>query len=54
MIQLSKNEALALADFLEAELVKYIRKETQIDFSMNWLRNMVNVWTKCRGAKDDV
>ena len=54
MVQLSKNEALALADFLEANLIKYIRNESHIDFGFIWLQNMVSIWNKCKsGGRDD-
>ena len=52
MIQIDTNEASSLLDFIELNIFTIIREDTDID-NMNWLVNMVNIYTKCKEAVDN-
>ena len=45
MIELAKDEAYSLADFICMNLIDSIRNDTEID-SMQWLRNIVHAYEK--------
>jgi hypothetical protein len=45
MIDLTKDEAYALADFIDTGLYDRIRNDVDID-SMKWLRNIVHAYEK--------
>lgn len=44
-LNLTKNEAFAIADHIDATLIQLIRDDTEID-SMMWLRNMIHGYEK--------
>ena len=50
MIELTQGEAESLLDYLELNLIQYIRENTDMD-SMLWLSNMISIWEKCGGRK---
>ena len=43
--ELTKGEAYSLADFIEFNLLPYIRQDEEID-SMEWLKNIVHAYEK--------
>ena len=43
--ELSKKEAYAVAEFIDCNLLDYIRSDTNID-SMGWLRHIVHAYEK--------
>jgi len=45
MVDLTKDEALAIASHIDATLIDSIRDDTDID-SMQWLRNMIHGYEK--------
>lgn len=47
MIELTKSEAYAVAEFIDCGLLTFIREDEDID-SMIWLRNMVMAFEKLR------
>jgi len=49
MIEITMEEASALADMIESSLFDIIRGDVDID-SMNWLCNVVSVYQKCKAA----
>lgn len=50
MIELTRQEAYAVADFIDANLYDAIRRDTDID-SMEWLRNVIHAYEKlCKGS----
>ena len=44
-LKLTKQEAYAVADFIDMNLIETIRNDTDID-SMLWLRNIVKAYEK--------
>ena len=48
--ELSKKEAHAVAEFIDCNLLDYIRSDTDID-SMEWLRHIVHAYEKmCKAS----
>jgi len=48
--ELSKKEAYAVAEFIDCNLLDYIRSDTDID-SMGWLRHIVHAYEKmCKAS----
>ena len=47
MIDLTKDEAYAVAEFIDTSLLTYIREDEDVD-SMLWLRNIVYAFEKLR------
>lgn len=48
--ELTKKEAYAVAEFIDCNLLDYIRSDTDID-SMEWLRNIVHAYEKmCKAS----
>ena len=45
MNELTKDEAYAIADFIEINLMQVIRNDADID-SMRWLKNMIHGYEK--------
>lgn len=45
MVDLTKDEALAIASHIDSTLIDSIRDDTDID-SMQWLRNMIHGYEK--------
>jgi hypothetical protein len=45
MNELTKDEAYAIADFIEINLMQVIRNDVDID-SMRWLKNMIHGYEK--------
>ena len=52
MVQLSKDEAISLCDYLELNLIESIRADPDVD-SIEWLRNMTRIWEKCKKAAEE-
>lgn len=50
MVELTKNEAESLLDYLDTYFIMNIRNDTDTD-SMLWLDNMMSIWRKCGGRK---
>lgn len=48
MVELTKNEAESLLDYLDTYFIMNIRNDTDTD-SMLWLDNMMSIWRKCGG-----
>lgn len=49
-VELTREEAYAVADFIDANLFTAIRNDTEID-SMSWLRNVIHAYEKmCKGS----
>lgn len=47
---LSKKEAFAVAEFIDRNLVDYIRNDTDVD-SIGWLRNVLHAYEKmCKAS----
>ena len=46
---LTKDEAYAVAEFIDGNLYDYIRNDEEID-SMQWLRNILHAYEKMRAA----
>lgn len=44
-INLTNGEAYSLAEFIDMQLLNYIREDTDID-SLQWLRNVVHAYEK--------
>jgi len=44
-LTLTKNEAYAVAELIDMDLISYIRADTELD-SMKWLRNIVHAYEK--------
>lgn len=44
-MEINKEEAEALRDFIEIYLFQYIRDDTEID-SMVWLKMMADLWDR--------
>ena len=42
-LRLTKNEAYSLAEFIDMNLIQFIRNDPDID-SLQWLRNMVHAY----------
>lgn len=49
MIEITKEEAAALEEFIELYFFDAIRGDTDID-SMYWVQSIVHVWEKCKKA----
>ena len=48
--ELTKKEAYAVAEFIDCNLLDYIRSDTDID-SMEWLRHIVHAYEKmCKAS----
>lgn len=48
--ELTKKEAYAVAEFIDCNLLDYIRSDTDID-SMGWLRHVVHAYEKmCKAS----
>lgn len=47
--ELTKKEAYAVAEFIDCNLLDYIRSDTDID-SMGWLRSIVHAYEKMCAA----
>ena len=45
MIELTPDEAFAVAEFIDMNLVDYIRTDTDMD-SIQWLRNIIHGYEK--------
>lgn len=43
--ELTKDEAYSLADFIDFNLLSYIRQDEEVD-SMEWLKNIVHAYEK--------
>ena len=43
--ELNKDESYAVAEFIDCNLLDYIRSDTDID-SMEWLRNILHAYEK--------
>ena len=53
MIEITKDEAESLADFIEVNIFDIIRNDPDID-SIEWLENLMAVYKKCKiGEKND-
>ncbi len=52
MVELSRDEAISLCDYLELNLIENIRANPDVD-SIEWLRNMTTIWDKCRKAAEE-
>lgn len=44
-MDLTKDEAYSLAEFIDMQLLTYIRADTDID-SLQWLRNVIHSYEK--------
>ena len=44
-MNLTKDEAYSLAEFVDMQLIDYIRADTEID-SIQWLRNVIHAYEK--------
>lgn len=51
-VQITKDEAASLADFIEGYLLDHIREDIYID-SMQWLSNIVHVYDKVKATTED-
>ena len=49
MIEITKDEAGALEEFIELYFFDAIRNDSDID-NMEWAKCMVSVWEKCKEA----
>lgn len=50
MIEITKSEAESLMEFIETNIFDIIRNDEYID-NINWLTNIMSVYTKCKNAK---
>lgn len=51
-VWLSNNEAESLCDFIEYNLFQVIRNDVDAD-NIVWLENLIRVWRKCGGRRED-
>lgn len=51
-VQITKDEAESLAEFIEGYLLDHIREDIYID-SMRWLSNIVHVYDKVKATTED-
>ena len=49
MIEITKDEAESLMDFIEINIFDIIRNDPDID-SIEWLKNIMAVYQKCKGG----
>ena len=49
MIELTKEEAEVLVDFIELNIFDIIRNDEEID-NMAWLEAVVSIYKKCKGG----
>lgn len=49
MIEITKDEAESLMDFIEMNVFDVIRDNDEID-SIEWLCNIASVYNKCKGG----
>lgn len=47
MIEITKDEAESLMDFIEMNIFDIIREKDEID-SLEWLANIMTVYKKCK------
>ena len=52
MIEITKDEAESLMDFIEMNIFEIIRENTEID-SIEWLCNIMSVYKKCKGDMEE-
>ena len=50
-VTLTNDEAVSLLDYLELNLIEYIRSDPDTD-SMEWLCNMTSIYQKCKAATE--
>lgn len=47
MIEITKDEAEALQEFIELYLLETIRNDSDID-NIEWIKHIVDIWGKCK------
>lgn len=50
-VNLTKDEAEALEDYIWCSLIPFIRDSEEVD-NLEWLRLICNVWAKCKDLKN--
>ena len=52
MIEITKDEAEGLMDFIEMNIFEIIRENDEID-SIEWLCNIISVYKKCKESEQE-
>lgn len=52
MIEITKDEAESLVDFIETNIFDNIRSDEDVD-SIEWLCNIMSVYKKCKGDMEE-